>query len=112
MLRWIVGILVAVVAALALAYLGADKETRNLLANLPTDRNVLFWSVPQRDAAFRTMDRIPVLAKARVVAAGSEASALAAGDPLELEMDVDQYMLEQRTAGLIIVQGGRLRMEK
>ena len=112
MLRWIVGILVAVVAALALAYLGADKETRNLLANLPTDRNVLFWSVPQRDAAFRTMDRIPVLAKARVVAAGSEASAIAAGDPLELEMDVDQYMLEQRTAGLIIVQGGRLRMEK
>ena len=112
MLKWTVGILVAVVAALVLAYLSADKETRALLANLPTDRNVLFWSVPQRDAAFRTMDRIPVLAKARVVAAGDEVSPLPAGDPLELDMDVDQYMLEQRTAGLIIVQGGRLRMEK
>lgn len=112
MLKWTVGLFLAFVAALVLAYLSADKSTRNLLANLPTDRNVLFWSVPQRDAAFRTMDRIPILAKARVVAASDEVSPLIAGAPLALDVDVDQYMLEQRTSGLLIVQGGKLRLEK
>ena len=29
-----------------------DKETRGLLATLPTNRDLLFWSQPQRDAAF------------------------------------------------------------
>jgi len=31
---------------------------------------VLFWSVEQRDAGFRSMDRIPILAKANVIAKG------------------------------------------
>ena len=70
MWKWTVGILVVIAAGLGFAYFSADKDTRNLLANLPTDRNVLFWTIPQRDAAFRTLDWIPVLAKANVIESG------------------------------------------
>ena len=53
-----------------------DKETRGVLATLPTNSDLLFWSQPQRDAAFRALDRLPVLAKARVVPAGATATPL------------------------------------
>jgi hypothetical protein len=46
-------------------YASLDKETRGLIAAMPTDNEVLSWSQDQRDAAFRAMDRLPVLAKAR-----------------------------------------------
>lgn len=48
----------ALVGAGAFAYSGLDKETKGVLAQLPTNRDVLFWSIPQRDAAFRAMDRL------------------------------------------------------
>ena len=80
MWKWMVRILVVVVAVLAFAYLSANKDTRNLLANLPTDRNVLFWTVPQRDAAFRSLDWIPVLAEANVIEAGGTAFPMPRGE--------------------------------
>ena len=46
-----------------------DKETRGLLATVPTNRDLLFWTEPQRDAAFRALDRLPILAKSHVVPA-------------------------------------------
>lgn len=112
MWKWISGTLLVIAVALVLAYFSVDRETRGLLTHLPTDRNVLFWSIPQRDAAFRAMDRLPVLAQARVISAGGKVLPLVAGKPLELETDVDQYMRQQRTSGLVIVQGGKLRLEK
>ncbi|RLQ21995.1 class C beta-lactamase-related serine hydrolase [Seongchinamella sediminis] len=112
MRKWLLVSFAVVSLILVGVYLGTDRDTRTLLANLPSDRNVLFWSLPQRDAAFRTMDRLPVLARSRVVAAGSGVSPLAAGEPLVLDLDVDQYMAQQRTAGLVIVQGGAVRLEK
>ena len=54
--------LAALVVAGAAGWFSLDKETRGLLATLPTNRDLLFWSVPQRDAAFRALDRLPVLA--------------------------------------------------
>jgi len=59
-----------VVAATA-GWFSLDKETRGLLATFPTNRDLLFWSVPQRDAAFRRLDRLSVLAKWHVVPAGT-----------------------------------------
>ena len=50
-------ILLAALGALLLGggvwYSGLDKETRGLLAALPTDRDVLSWGQGQREAAFR-----------------------------------------------------------
>ena len=112
MWKWIVGILVVVVTGLGFAYFTADKGVRNLLANLPTDRNVLFWTVPQRDAAFRSLDAVAVLAEANVIKAGGTAFPMPRGEPISIPMNVEIYMREQRTAGLVIIQDGKLRLEQ
>ena len=102
---------VLVVAALA-AWFSLDKETRGLLATLPTNRDVLFWNQAQRDAAFRALDRLPVLAKSRVVPAGGTPMPLPPGSPLALPLDVDAYFAGQHGAALLIVQDGKLRLER
>lgn len=89
-----------------------DKETRGLLAALPTNRDLLFWSQSQRDAAFRALDRLPVLAKSRVILAGNAPSPLPPGPPLVLPLDVSAYMAAQRGAGLVVLHDGKLRLEK
>ena len=112
MTKWILGILLVVAAAAGGFWISADKDMKALLSSMPTDANVLFWSIPQRDAAFRTMDRIPVLAKANIVKAGDDVHPLPKGKPITIGMDVDAYMKAQRTAGLVIVQDGKIRLEK
>src|ERR1035438_4098879 len=94
------GLLAALVVAGLAGWFSLDKETRGLLATLPTNRDVLFWSQAQRDAAFRALDRLPVLAKSRVVPAGGATMALPPGPPLNLALDVDAYMAGQRSAAL------------
>ena len=106
------GLLLLLAVAGTAGWFSLDKETRGLLATLPTNRDLLFWSEPQRDAAFRALDRLPVLAKARVVAAGPHPSALPPGPPLKLPIDVDAYMAGQRSAALLIVHDGQLRLER
>ena len=106
------GLLAALVAAGVAGWFSLDKETRGLLATLPTNRDVLFWSEPQRDAAFRALDRLSVLAKSRVVPAGGTPMPLPAGPPLTLALDVDAYMAGQRSAALLVVHDGRLRLER
>ena len=60
-------------------YASLDKETRGVLAAMPTNADVLGWSIPQRDAAFRAMDRLPVLAKASEIAPSATPLPLPAG---------------------------------
>ena len=110
--RIVAGSLAVLAVAGAAGWLSLDKETRGLLATLPTNRDLLFWSQPQRDAAFRALDRLPVLAKARAVAAGSDPMPLPAGPPLKLAVDVDAYMAGQRSAALLVLHDGRLRLER
>jgi CubicO group peptidase (beta-lactamase class C family) len=110
--RVALGVLAAVVVAGAAGWFSLDKETRGLLSTLPTNRDLLFWSQPQRDAAFRALDRLPVLAKARAVPAGGMPMPLPAGPPLKLGIDVDAYMAGQRSAALLIVHDGKLRLER
>ncbi len=112
MKKWIFGALLFVAAAAGGFWVSADKDMKALISHLPTDSNVLFWSEEQRDAGFRTMDRIPILAKANVIAKGDTVYPLPAGEPLTIGMDVDAYMKAQRTAGLVILQDGKVRMEK
>lgn len=99
------------VAAL-LFWFSLDRETRNLLATRPTNSDLLFWNQAQRDAGFRALDRLPVLAKSRVVAAGPTPSALPPGPVLKLPLDVDAYMAGQRSAALIVLHDGKLRLER
>ncbi|MEO7108662.1 MAG: serine hydrolase, partial [Rhodoferax sp.] len=93
-------------------WLSLDKETRGLLAAMPTNRDLLFWSQPQRDAAFRAMDRISLLAKWHDIPAGGTPSPLPPGPPLKLQLDVDAYMAGQRGAALLVLQDGKLRLER
>ena len=90
----------------------ADDDMKALVSSMPTDANVLFWNTAQRDAAFRAMDRIPILAKSHIIESGDDVYPLPKGTPITIGTDVDAYMKAQRTAGLVIVQDGKIRMEK
>lgn len=92
-------------------YASLDAETRGLLAAMPTNRDVLMWTIPQRDAAFRAMDRLPVLAEAREVMPSDKPLPLPPGKPLNVP-GLDAYMASQRAAGLVIVQDGKIRLER
>ena len=109
-------IVVWALAALAVAgtagWFSLDKEARGLLATLPTNRDLLFWSVPQRDAAFRALDRISLLAKWHVIPASGTPKPLPQGEPLKLPIDLDAYMASQRSAAIVVLQGGKLRIER
>lgn len=94
-------------AASLLALSGCD--TVKLYTNLPKDQNVLFWTVDQRDSAFRAMEK---LVKVNDIAKGDAVYPLPEGTPIKLTQDVDAYMTAQRNAGLIIIQDGKIRLEK
>jgi CubicO group peptidase (beta-lactamase class C family) len=84
-------------------------EAVKLYTNLPKDQNVLFWTIDQRDSAFRAMEK---LVKVNTVAVSGRTIDLPQGAPIKLPLDVDAYMKAQRNAGLIIIQDGKIRFEK
>ena len=106
---WTIGTLAL---AGCIGWFSVDKETRGVLATLPTSGDLLFWNQAQRDAGFRALDRLTLFAKSHVVAAGGTPTPLPAGPPLNLAVDVDAYMAGQRSAALLIVQDGKLRLER
>ena len=106
------GALAALVVAGTAGWFSLDKETRALMKTAPTNRDLLFWSVPQRDAAFRALDRISLLAKWHVIPASSAPKPLPQGEPLKLPIDLDAYMASQRSAAIVILQDGKLRVER
>ena len=110
--RLALGLLAVLAVAGTAGWFSLDKETRGFLATLPTNRDLLFWSEAQRDAAFRALDRLPILAKARSIPSGNTPRALPPGPPLKLPLDVDAYMAGQRSAALLIVHDGRVRLER
>ncbi len=112
MKKWFIAILVFPIAVCGIFWASADKDMRRLILHLPTARDVLFWSLPQRDAAFRAMDRVPILVKHRKIHSDDNIYPLPEGAPLDIEMDIDAYMTDQRSAALIIVHNGEIRLEK
>jgi CubicO group peptidase (beta-lactamase class C family) len=101
---------------LAAALLGAAAVSSTSAASqttdtLPKDLNVLFWNQDQRDAAFRTMETVPKVV-VHTIEAGGTVYPLPQGRPFGVGLDVDAYMASQRNAGLIIVQDGKIRLEK
>jgi CubicO group peptidase (beta-lactamase class C family) len=103
------------IAALMLAGGGwlasLDPEARALLATMPTNRDVLSWNQEQRDAAFRATDRLSILAKSREIAPSAAPLPLPAGQPLAIPV-IDQYLASQRSAGMVILQDGKVRFER
>jgi CubicO group peptidase (beta-lactamase class C family) len=112
MRKLIIGTLVVLAAAGGIFWFAADKDMRGLISHLPTNKDVLFWSLQQRDATFRAMDRIPFIAKSRIISKGEHIYPLPTGTPLDVGIDVDAYMKDQRAAGLVIIQDGKIRLEK
>ena len=112
MKKWIIPIVVLLGVGSGVLWATADKDMRRLALNFPTNSSVLFWSTEQRDAAFRTMERLPVFSDARVIPAGDNVYPLPEGEPLDIGIDVDAYMQSQRAAALIIIQDGKVRLEK
>lgn len=90
---------------------GLDKETRGVLTTLPTNKDVLLWSQAQRDASFRALDRLTLIAKSRVVKASDKPLELAKGEPLNIP-NINEYMKSQRSAGIVIIHNGKVRFEK
>ncbi|MFZ9652665.1 MAG: serine hydrolase domain-containing protein [Steroidobacteraceae bacterium] len=106
------GILLAsIVLAAGYWFSTLDKETRGLLAAMPTNADVLSWSQRQREAAFRAMDRMPFLAHAAIITPAPKPMPLPSGEPLAIP-GVDDYMARQNTAGLVVVQDGKIRFER
>jgi CubicO group peptidase (beta-lactamase class C family) len=91
----------------AFALLGAC-DTIKLYADLPKDKNVLFWTQDQRDNGFRALEK---LATVRNIAAGGPVHAFGQGTPIKLDLDIDGYMARQRNAGLLIIEDGKVRFE-
>ena len=99
--------------------LTACERTQKVVADaagLPTDENVLFWTQDQRDNAFRQME---VLTTTRTIEAGDTVRQLETGKPLPKtlksekgELSIDQYMADQRLAGLVVLQDGKIRLEE
>jgi CubicO group peptidase (beta-lactamase class C family) len=111
MKKWVLGGLAAVLLSLGTGYASLDKDTRGFLATFPTNADVLSWSIPQRDAGFRVLDRLPFLREARTISKSEAPYRLPIGSAITIP-GLDAYMAEQRTAGLVIIQDGKVRLER
>jgi CubicO group peptidase (beta-lactamase class C family) len=71
---------------------------------------ILFWSQQQRDQNFREMEKI---FPGHVVKAGTKVRPLPQGKPLPIaDVDVKAGMVDLNIAGLIVVQDGKVRLER
>lgn len=95
-----------------------DAVVSDAMTVAPTDlgrlqqvgAEILFWDQPTRERNFRQMETI---FPGYVVKAGSRVKPLPAGTPLPVDgATVDAYMKANNVAGLIVVQDGRVRLER
>lgn len=105
--------MLAAVAAFTLAGIGITgsvAQTTPPTVELPQDQNVLFWTQDQRDLAFRMFDMVSPV---NTIRAGSTPLALRTAAPVAIdEATLDAYMERQRLAGLIVLQDGKIRLER
>jgi len=107
------GIGLAAIAAVAVTGCTATgAEGRTLLGDQPYDRDILFWDQGQRDEGFRMIDRMPLIIESRAIATGTDVHPLPAGDPLVFDIDVGNYVYDNRTSGLVVLHGGKVRLER
>ena len=113
MRKWILGALLLLLAAGAAFWFSLDRDQRAVIANMPTDRDVLFWPVETRDAAFRALDAFPALAGSNTIAAGGKTYPLPEGKPLDLGgFDLAGFEEQQRSAAIVVVLDGAIVLER
>lgn len=112
MRKWLLGGLLLLLAASAIGWFSLSREQRAIIATMPTNSDILFWNQDQRDAAFRALDQLPVIAQSRVVAAGDTVRPLPVGEPLDLPLDLDAYMAQQRSSAIVILVDGKVVLER
>lgn len=100
------------IAALALAAVPGHAQVKLTPDNADRIRQVggeiLFWSQEQRDKNFPAME---TLFPGTVAKASSRPFPLRTGKPLKLDA-VDPFVGDNNLAGLIVVQDGRVRLER
>ncbi len=114
---WVLGLFAAGGVILGAATAGAEGPRPAAAPALPPfDAQTLFWSQAQREAGFPHME---TLYASHTVKRGAHVHPLPAGKPLALTIEVDgkalspeQYMAAQKTAGLLVIQDGRIRLER
>lgn len=102
----------AIVLIAAIGWWMVGSDWRRLITTMPTDANVLFWSQSQRDAGFRMLDRVPALVKSRDIPGSDTLRELPDGAELDLQIDVDAYMKEQRHVAVVVLHNGKVRLER
>lgn len=86
--------------------IGAQEEARLRQAGA----TILFWSQDERLRNFPAMERV---FPGNVVKAGGKARALPDGAPLPIPAaDVDAFMAAQNVSGLLVLQDGKVRLER
>ncbi len=94
-------------AAAALLFSAGPGLAQTATDQTPSaDPGVLFWAPAKREQEFRRMD---TLVPHGTVTAGGPASPLPRGEPLEL--DPSAFIEDQRAAGVLVIQNGKVRLE-
>jgi CubicO group peptidase (beta-lactamase class C family) len=104
--------LAAIVVAAAVGWTVIGPDWRAFLSHQPYGRDVLFWDLGQRDAGFRMLDKVPFIIRSNEIESGGDVFPLPAGDPLVLDVDIDAYLAGNRTSGLVVIQDGKVRLER
>ena len=111
------GIGMGIATALALAGCATTPQSRPAAAT-PVDTAklqqvgaaILFWDQAKRDATFPAMETV---FPGNVVKHGKRVHPLPAGTPLPIDAaTVDAFMAQNNTAGLIVLQDGKVRLER
>jgi len=102
--------------ALVSAALGTTTAAPPGSAKPPAAAETLFWSEAQKIAGFPHMED---QFSTHTAHSGSHIHPLPAGTPISFTVPVagrsltlDQFMSDQQTAGLLVIQNGRIRLEK
>ena len=111
----------AIIGALALplaacATMPGQDQASGVTASVPTDpkpvvgAEVLFWDDATRSARFRSME---TYFPGQEVQASPDVRALPQGEPLpaSTQSAIESYMASQGAAGVIVLQGGKIRSE-
>ncbi len=112
--RWITGLGVVAFALGAGAYVKRDFIT--FMLHRPTNRDVLQWTVEQRDYAFRHLADLPMI-KAHDLTPSATPIAFSKGPALPIAaadgapFDIHGFMKTQRGVGALVVVDGKIRLE-
>jgi CubicO group peptidase (beta-lactamase class C family) len=114
--RIMVKVFSALIAGVCLASLASAGWAETATPHVRPTAEVLFWNQTQRESGFPHMeDQFPV----HTVKTGDHVLALSQGNPISVSVSqagqaqtLDQFMAEQKTAGILVIKDGKVRLEK